>query len=84
MLFLKRVVFNELDIFYYLRNIFEQVIPYNLDWGSLRLMNREAVYEKRKFYQARLYKDNLVWGSLRLINRERKLYQTRLYNFKYF
>jgi hypothetical protein len=35
--------------------MFEQVIPYNLVWGSLRLINREAIYEKRKLFQARLY-----------------------------
>jgi hypothetical protein len=28
-------------------------------WGSLRLINREAVYEKRKLVQTRLYKYNL-------------------------
>jgi hypothetical protein len=39
--------------FDYLRNIFnfEQVIRYILVWDSLRLINREAVYEKRKSFQ---------------------------------
>jgi hypothetical protein len=35
--------------------IFEQVIRYNLVWGSLRLINREVAYEKRKMTQTRLY-----------------------------
>jgi hypothetical protein len=26
---------------------------YNLVWGSLRLINRESVYEKRKLFQTR-------------------------------
>ena len=45
----------------YLKNfeIFEQVIRYNLVWGSLRLINREAVYQKCNLYQTRLYKYNL-------------------------
>ena len=45
----------------YLRNfeIVEQVIRYNLVWVSLRLINREALYEKRKLTQTRLYKYNL-------------------------
>ena len=36
--------------------IFQQVIRYNLVWGSLPLINGEMVYEKRKLYQTRLYK----------------------------
>jgi hypothetical protein len=32
---------------------------YNLVWGSLRLINREAVYEKRKLFPTRLCKYNL-------------------------
>jgi len=32
---------------------------YNLVWGSLRLINREAIYEKRNLFQTRLYKYNL-------------------------
>ena len=36
--------------------IVEQVIRYNLVWVSLRLINREAVYEKRKLTQTRLCK----------------------------
>ena len=39
--------------------IFDQVIRYNLVWCSLRLIKREAVYEKHKLYQTRLYKYNL-------------------------
>ena len=39
--------------------IVEQVIQYNLVWVSLRLINREAVYEKRKLTQTRLCKYNL-------------------------
>ena len=31
--------------------IFEHVIRYNQVWGNLRLINREAIYEKRKLYQ---------------------------------
>jgi hypothetical protein len=34
--------------------IFEQVIRYNLVWDSLRLINREAVYEKCILYHTRL------------------------------
>ena len=30
---------------------FEQIIWYNLVWGTLRFINREAVYEKRKLFQ---------------------------------
>ena len=33
---------------------FEQVILDNLVWGSWRLINREAAYEKRKLFQTRL------------------------------
>ena len=44
----------------YLRNIFEQVIRYNLVWGSLCLINHEAVYEKRKLYQTRLYMNQVI------------------------
>ena len=40
--------------------IFQQVIRYNLVWGSLRLIKREAFDEKRKLYQTRLYKYNLL------------------------
>ena len=40
-------------------SIFEQVIRYNLVWGSLRLINHEGVYEKRKLFQTRIYKYNL-------------------------
>ena len=29
---------------------------YNMVWGRLRLINREAFYEKRKLFQTRLYK----------------------------
>ena len=45
----------------YLKNfeIFEQVIRYNLVWVSLPLINREAVYEKRKLTQTSLCKYNL-------------------------
>jgi hypothetical protein len=32
----------------------EQVIRYNLVWVSLRLINHEAVYEKRKLNQIRV------------------------------
>ena len=32
---------------------------YSLVWGSFRLINREAVYEKRKLFQTWLYKYNL-------------------------
>ena len=32
---------------------FEQVIRYDLVWGSLRLLNREAVYEQRTLFQIR-------------------------------
>jgi hypothetical protein len=39
--------------------IVEQVIRYNLVWVCLRLINREAVYEKRKLAQTRLCKYNL-------------------------
>jgi uncharacterized membrane protein YwzB len=39
--------------------IVEQVIRYNLVWVSLRLINHEAVYEKRKLTQSRLCKYNL-------------------------
>jgi len=39
--------------------IVEQVIRYNLLWCSLRLLNRKAVYEKRKLFQTRLCKYNL-------------------------
>ena len=39
--------------------IVEQVIRYNLVWVSLRLINREAVYEKRKLNQTKLCKYNL-------------------------
>ena len=38
--------------------MFEQVIQYNLVWGSLRLINHEAVYEKCKLFQTRLYIDS--------------------------
>jgi hypothetical protein len=34
-------------------------IRYNLAWVSLRLINREAVYEKGMLTQTRLYKYNL-------------------------
>jgi len=34
----------------------EQVTRYNLVWSSLCLINCEAVYEKRKLFQTRLYK----------------------------
>jgi hypothetical protein len=37
---------------------------YNLDWGSLRLINREGVYEKRKLYQTRLYKYNITYYKI--------------------
>jgi hypothetical protein len=33
---------------------------YNLVWDSLRLITREAVYEKRKLYQPRL---NLIFTA---------------------
>ena len=39
--------------------IVEQVIRYNLVWVSLRLINRETIYEKRKLTQSRLCKYNL-------------------------
>jgi hypothetical protein len=39
--------------------IVEQVIRYNLVWVSLRLINREADYKKRKLIQTRLCKYNL-------------------------
>jgi hypothetical protein len=39
--------------------IVEQVIRYNLVWVSLRLINREVIYEKRKLTQTKLYKYNL-------------------------
>jgi hypothetical protein len=41
-------------------SIFEQVIRYNLVCGSLCLVNREAIHEKRKPFQTRLYKYNLL------------------------
>jgi hypothetical protein len=44
---------------YVIFEIFEQVIRYNLVCGSLRLINRKAVYEKPKPFQTRLYKYNL-------------------------
>ena len=34
-------------------------MQYNLDWDSLHLINRDAVYEKRILFQTRLYKYNL-------------------------
>jgi hypothetical protein len=40
-------------------DIFEQVIRYNLDWDSLRFINRGTVYEQRKVFQTRLYKHSL-------------------------
>jgi len=49
-------------VFFPLKGIFEigeQVIRYNLVWVCLRLINREAVYEKRKMTQTRLCKYNL-------------------------
>jgi hypothetical protein len=50
---------NQIKLFKeYLKN-FEQVIRYSLVWGSLHFINREAVYEKRKLFQARLCKYNL-------------------------
>jgi hypothetical protein len=39
--------------------IFEQVIQYNLVWGSLHLINCKTVYEKCKLFQTRLCKYNL-------------------------
>jgi hypothetical protein len=35
-------------------SIFERVIRYNVVWGSLGLIKREAVYEKSKLFQTRL------------------------------
>ena len=60
--------------------MFEQVIRYNLVWGSLHLINGEAVYEKRinctkAVY--RLYKYNL------LKNFKYSL-QVKFYNYDYF
>ena len=42
--------------------IVEQVIRYNLVWVSLRLINREVVYEKRKLTQTRLCKYNFKYS----------------------
>jgi len=36
------------------------IIRYYLVWGSLHLINREAVYEKHELFQTRLYKYNLL------------------------
>jgi hypothetical protein len=47
-MYLERMLFKE----YF--QLFEQVIQYNLVWGSLRLINRESVDEKRKLLQTRL------------------------------
>jgi hypothetical protein len=35
-------------------------IRYGLVWGSLPLINREALYEKHKLFQSRLYKYGLL------------------------
>ena len=43
-------------LYQYIKGIFEiveQVIRYNLVWVSLRLINCEAVYEKRKLTQTK-------------------------------
>jgi hypothetical protein len=40
---------------------------YNLVWGSLCLINREAVYEKYKLFQTKLYKYNVVKISTQII-----------------
>ena len=40
------------------------IIRYNLVWVSLHLINREAVYEKYKLTETRLYKYNLFYTSI--------------------
>jgi hypothetical protein len=50
-------IYIYIHVYYYISGIFEiveQVIRYNLVLVSLRLINREAVYEKRKLTQTRL------------------------------
>jgi hypothetical protein len=42
-------------------SIFEQVIRYYLVWGRVRLINHEAVYEKRKLFQKQVI---LVYTSI--------------------
>ena len=60
-----------------LNRLYDITIRYNLVWVSLRLINREAVYEKRKLTQTRLCKHNhrhsksgppffLIWSLPRL------------------
>jgi hypothetical protein len=41
-------------------SIFEQVIGYNLVWGTLPSINCEVVVEKRQLFQTWLYKYNLL------------------------
>ena len=43
------------EYFKFLNRLYE----YYLVWGSLRLINREAVYEKRKLFKIKLCKYNL-------------------------
>jgi hypothetical protein len=43
--------------------MFEQVIRYNLAWDSLLLLNRKAVYEKRKLFQT-IFNDTLIFTTI--------------------